>query len=58
MRVGVVGAGWAAAEHCKTLATLDGIQVVGVVDADESRAASLAGLAAATGWPPIHWSSV
>jgi predicted dehydrogenase len=44
MRVGVVGAGWAAAEHCKTLATLDGIQVVGVVDADESRAASLAGL--------------
>ncbi len=51
MRVGVIGAGWIAAEHVATLGRLDGAEVVAVCDLDESRARELAGEAAAyTDW--------
>jgi len=43
VRVGVVGAGWAATEHSKTLARLDGVVIAGVTDPDAERAADLAG---------------
>ncbi len=42
MRIGIVGAGWAAIEHGATLARLDGVTVVGVADPDLTRAADLA----------------
>jgi myo-inositol 2-dehydrogenase/D-chiro-inositol 1-dehydrogenase len=51
VRIGVVGAGWIAAEHVATLARLDGAEVVAVCDLDEARARELAGGGAAyTDW--------
>ena len=43
MRLGVVGAGWAAIEHSATLARLDDVAIVGVADPDLERANELAG---------------
>lgn len=42
MRIGIVGAGWAAAEHCKTLARLDGVEIAAVADPDLARSTELA----------------
>lgn len=42
MNVGVIGAGWAAAEHCKTLARSEGTVIVAVSDLDLDRAQRLA----------------
>ncbi len=42
MRVGIVGAGWAAIEHSQTLARLQDVMIVGVADPDATRAADLA----------------
>ena len=51
MRVGIIGAGWIAAEHAANLARLDGVDVVAVCDVDEERARKLAGGAATyTDW--------
>jgi predicted dehydrogenase len=46
VRVGIIGAGWIAAEHAATLQQLDGINVVAVCDLDEARARKLADHAA------------
>jgi myo-inositol 2-dehydrogenase / D-chiro-inositol 1-dehydrogenase len=43
MRVGIIGAGWIAAEHAANLARLDGVDVVAVCDVDEARARKLDG---------------
>ena len=54
MRVGIVGAGWIAAEHVATLRQLEGVEVVAVCDLDEARAKSLAGQAATyTDWKQL-----
>jgi predicted dehydrogenase len=51
VRIGVIGAGWIAAEHVATLGRLDGAEVVAVCDLDEARARELGGGAAAyTDW--------
>jgi myo-inositol 2-dehydrogenase / D-chiro-inositol 1-dehydrogenase len=51
VRVGIIGAGWIAAEHTANLARLDGVDVVAVCDVDEARARKLAGGAATyTDW--------
>jgi predicted dehydrogenase len=51
VRIGVIGAGWIAAEHVATLGRLGGAKVVAVCDLDEARARELAGGAAAyTDW--------
>jgi myo-inositol 2-dehydrogenase/D-chiro-inositol 1-dehydrogenase len=42
LRVGLVGAGWAAGEHAGSLATIDAATVVGVTDLDGRRASALA----------------
>lgn len=42
LRIGIVGAGWAAAEHCKTLARLEGITIAAVADPDARRSLDLA----------------
>lgn len=42
MNVGIIGAGWAAGEHCKTLARAPGTTVVAVADPDVDRAQALA----------------
>lgn len=43
VRVGIIGAGWIAANHMATLKRLDGVDVVAVCDLDEARARALAG---------------
>ena len=48
LRVGLVGAGWAAGEHASSLATFGDVAIVGVTDLDGVRAAALA---ARTGAP-------
>lgn len=48
VRIGIVGAGWAAAEHSKTLARLEGVAIVAVADPDAARSADLATLYGAT----------
>ena len=48
VRIGIVGAGWVAAEHCKTLARLDGITIAAVADPDTTRSVDLAGRYGAT----------
>jgi myo-inositol 2-dehydrogenase / D-chiro-inositol 1-dehydrogenase len=54
VRVGVVGAGWIAAEHVATLRRLDGVQVVAVCDLDQARAKRLAdGAATYTQWTEL-----
>jgi myo-inositol 2-dehydrogenase / D-chiro-inositol 1-dehydrogenase len=45
VRVGLIGAGWIAAEHHETLGRLEGVEVVAVCDVDEARARQLAGAA-------------
>ena len=51
MRIGIIGAGWIAAEHVANLARVDGAEVVAVCDVDEARARKLAGDAATyTDW--------
>ncbi len=42
MRIGIIGAGWIAAEHVATLQQLDGVNVVAVCDLDLVRASKLA----------------
>ena len=42
LRVGVVGAGWIAADHVAELGRRDDVQVVGVCDIERARAAALA----------------
>lgn len=42
MRVGIIGAGWIAAEHVATLRQLDGVDVVAVCDLDQAQARKLA----------------
>lgn len=41
MRVGIIGAGWIAAEHVATLQELEGVDVVAVCDLDQARASQL-----------------
>jgi predicted dehydrogenase len=54
VRVGIIGAGWIAAEHAANLARLDGVKVVAVCDVDEGRAQKLAGDAATyTDWKKL-----
>jgi myo-inositol 2-dehydrogenase/D-chiro-inositol 1-dehydrogenase len=54
VRVGIIGAGWIAAEHAANLARLDGVDVVAVCDVDEARARKLAGDAATyTDWKKL-----
>lgn len=48
LRVGIVGAGWAAAAHCATLARLEDVDVVAVTDLDPNRADTLAAASGAT----------
>jgi myo-inositol 2-dehydrogenase / D-chiro-inositol 1-dehydrogenase len=56
LRVGLVGAGWAAGEHADSLGTIDGAVIVGVTDRDGERAAALA---ATTGAPVFgSWSDL
>lgn len=51
VRVGVIGAGWIAAQHVAALGRLDGVELVAVCDLDEARARELAGQAATyTDW--------
>jgi myo-inositol 2-dehydrogenase / D-chiro-inositol 1-dehydrogenase len=51
VRVGIIGAGWIAAEHVTTLRKLEGVSVVGVCDIDQTRARELAnGAPAYTDW--------
>jgi myo-inositol 2-dehydrogenase / D-chiro-inositol 1-dehydrogenase len=45
VRVGIIGAGWIAAQHVAALERLDGVEVVAVCDLDEARASKLAGQA-------------
>jgi predicted dehydrogenase len=45
VRVGIIGAGWMAAQHMATLERLDGVVVVAVCDLDETRAREVAGKA-------------
>jgi myo-inositol 2-dehydrogenase / D-chiro-inositol 1-dehydrogenase len=47
LRFGLVGAGWAAAQHATSLAAIGGAQVVGVTDLDTARAHELAAASAA-----------
>src|SRR5262249_58653369 len=42
MAVGIVGAGWIAKEHQRTLQSLAGVDVVAVCDVDRERAEALA----------------
>jgi myo-inositol 2-dehydrogenase/D-chiro-inositol 1-dehydrogenase len=42
LRVGILGAGWIAAEHVAALGKRDDVEVVGIADLDPSRAAGLA----------------
>ncbi len=54
MRVGIIGAGWIAAEHIATLRKLDEVELVAVCDLDQARARSLAGGAATyTRWTEL-----
>src|SRR6266851_5005917 len=54
VRVGIIGAGWIAAEHAANLARLGGVDVVAVCDVDEARARKLAGDAATyTDWKKL-----
>jgi myo-inositol 2-dehydrogenase / D-chiro-inositol 1-dehydrogenase len=48
LRVGLVGAGWAAGEHASSLGTFGDVSIAGVTDLDGARAAALA---ARTGAP-------
>jgi myo-inositol 2-dehydrogenase / D-chiro-inositol 1-dehydrogenase len=51
VRIGIIGAGWIAAEHVANLKHMDGADVVAVCDVDEERARKLAGGAATyTDW--------
>jgi predicted dehydrogenase len=51
VRVGIIGAGWMAAQHVVTLQRMDGVEVVAVCDLDQNRASELAGNAATyTDW--------
>jgi myo-inositol 2-dehydrogenase/D-chiro-inositol 1-dehydrogenase len=51
VRIGIIGAGWMAAQHMTTLDRLDGVVVVAVCDLDETRAREVAGKAATyTDW--------
>src|SRR5713226_6517564 len=51
MRVGLIGAGWIAAEHHATLGRCADVEVVAVCDVDEARARELAGEASVyTDW--------
>jgi myo-inositol 2-dehydrogenase/D-chiro-inositol 1-dehydrogenase len=43
MAVGIIGAGWIAKEHYRTLGSLAGAEVVAVCDVDRERAEALAG---------------
>lgn len=43
LRLGVIGAGWAARAHCSSLSALAGVRVVGVFDVDVDGADRLAG---------------
>ncbi len=45
VRVGIIGAGWMAAQHVATLERIDGVEVVAVCDLDQARASALAGKA-------------
>lgn len=51
MKIGIVGAGWAAAEHAKTLAVLEGTTVAAVADPDATRSRALARLYRARSYP-------
>jgi predicted dehydrogenase len=42
-RVGIVGAGWIAQEHHRTLGSIEGADVVAVCDVDVARAEALTG---------------
>jgi myo-inositol 2-dehydrogenase/D-chiro-inositol 1-dehydrogenase len=48
LRVGLIGAGWAAGEHSRSLGTFEDVSIAGVTDLDGARAAALA---ARTGAP-------
>ena len=48
LRVGIVGAGWAAEAHSATLAQLEDVDVVAVTDLDSERAGALADATGAT----------
>ena len=51
VRVGIVGAGWIAADHVKNLGQIDDVMLAAVCDVDENRARALAGGAATyTDW--------
>jgi len=51
VRVGIIGAGWIAAEHAAILRRLDGVELAAVCDIDEARARALAGSGAVyTDW--------
>ena len=53
LRVGVVGAGWAAGEHAGTLIDAGGTSIVGVVDLDPGRAADLADRTSSRVFPDV-----
>ena len=42
MRIGIIGAGWIAAQHLERLRRIPGTQIAGVADLDEQRAAAIA----------------
>jgi myo-inositol 2-dehydrogenase/D-chiro-inositol 1-dehydrogenase len=46
VRVGIIGAGWIAAQHASTLRGIEGVELVAVCDLDQTRARELAGKAA------------
>jgi len=51
VRVGIIGAGWIAAQHVATLRKMDGVDVIGVCDLDQGRARELAnGASTYTDW--------
>jgi myo-inositol 2-dehydrogenase / D-chiro-inositol 1-dehydrogenase len=54
VRIGVIGAGWIAAEHVANLSHMEGADVIAVCDVDEARARRLAGGAATyTDWKTL-----
>lgn len=51
LRVGIVGAGWAAEAHCATLARIEDVDVAAVTDLDSDRARAFAAATGATAFP-------
>lgn len=52
--IGLIGAGWAGREHCRSIANIGGARVCALVDADKTQARPAADELSATAYPDVE----